>query len=222
MSAFMGPVHHWLFNKIKIVEDREKALLDFFVKKYGDKPEKLGKELREKYGPWFGAEPLDELIGQSPINGFFAETIERVETREAALIKALRDACGAEAGKFIMDAAYNHGQKFGRAAVEEYGTENPNPEDIHKVLKNYFLDGMPGDNVVEIKQNSDVEFIEKHIHCLHMAYWKKAGAEERFMCDYICRWIDGFVDVVGGKIKHACTKSIAKGDTNCVYVFKRG
>src|SRR3972149_10390466 len=118
MSAFLGPVHHWLFKKIKIVEDREKALLDFFAKKYGDKPEKRGKELMEKYGPWFGAEPLEELVGQSPVNGFFAETIERVETREAALVMALKDAFGAGGGKFIMDDAYNHCQKYGRGAGE--------------------------------------------------------------------------------------------------------
>ncbi|MBI5559801.1 MAG: L-2-amino-thiazoline-4-carboxylic acid hydrolase [Deltaproteobacteria bacterium] len=221
MSTFLGPIHHWLFNKIKIVEDREKALLDAFAKRYGDKPERLNKELQKKYAPWFDDTPLDNLIGDHPIHAWLSAAIEKVETREAAFMKALIDNYGKEAEGLSLEVSYLHGRKNGKKATEEYLSEDPTPEDIYKILKNFFLDGMQCDHIVEVDQHSDRVIVEKHTDCLHRTYWRNAGMPEGFMCDYILKWMDGFVAAFSGRIRHLRQKSISKGDTHCEDVFKK-
>lgn len=217
----MGTIHYWLFNKIKIVEDRERFILEEFAGRYGAKPYSLGKELQEKYAPYFDDAPLEKLIGNNSIHAFLARTIGTVETREAAVIKALMDSYGSQAGPLLLDAAYRHGGKNGKSAREEYSSSNPVPDEVYRVLRNYILDGMPCDHVVEVNQDSDRLVIERHADCLHRVHWQNAGMTEEFMCDYHCRWIDGFVDSFSPTIKHSRTKSIARGDPNCEDVFKK-
>ena len=36
MSAVLGPIHHWLFNKIRLVEARETELAAAASEKFGD------------------------------------------------------------------------------------------------------------------------------------------------------------------------------------------
>ena len=213
MSLFLGPVHHWLFKKVLIVEERERFLVREFTEKFGNRATPVAEEMLKKYGEHFD-QPLEKLIGNLPIHEFLADSIERVETREAAIIKRFIEEFGEEAKSFAVEVAYRHGRKKGEEAVEEYGVRNPVPEKVYTILRNFFLDGMPCDHVVEIEQKPHKEFVEIHKDCLHQKYWQNAGVEENLMCEYLSRWVDGFCDAIDG-IKHVKTKSIAKGDSLC-------
>ncbi len=51
MSAFLGPIHEWLYQQIKIIEDRERKLVSNFSKEYDNKEvEEIVNPIREEYG----------------------------------------------------------------------------------------------------------------------------------------------------------------------------
>ncbi len=213
MSLFLGPIHHWLFKKILIVEERERFLCREFAKRFGKKATDVADKVLKRFGEHFDR-PLEKLIGNMPIHEFLAESIERVETREASIIKAFLEEFGDDAEGFILELAYRHGRRKGEEAVEEYGVKNPIPEKLYTILRNFFLDGMPCDHVVEIEQKPHKKFIERHKSCLHRRYWQNAGVSDALMCEYLSRWVDGFCDAIDG-VKHMKTKSLARGDLLC-------
>ncbi len=44
MSAFLGPIHHWLFNKITLFENLEETINKDIIAKYGDKALEIAEE----------------------------------------------------------------------------------------------------------------------------------------------------------------------------------
>ena len=44
MSAVLGPIHQWMWQKIKLVKAREEALLEALYEKFGDEAAAVAKE----------------------------------------------------------------------------------------------------------------------------------------------------------------------------------
>ncbi len=219
MSTFLGPIHYWLFNKIRLVETREKEIVKAVGNLFGKGAVKRITEVTSKYPPYFDNTPLEELIGNSSIHAFLADTIRRVELREAEVLGVLMENYGRRAEELALEVSYNHGLVNGRIALKEYEIDDPTAESLYKTLRDYFLDGMPCDHVVEIQQVSERELIERHSECLHSDYWKEAGVSQRFMCTYLCKWVDGFIDGTGSGV-HVRKRSIVNGDTFCEDIYK--
>lgn len=221
MSAFLGPIHYWLFNKIKLVENREDAIIKAFSEKFGGDVDTVTKEARAKYGEPVGNMPLDQMIGDSPIHGFLSNRITVAETRESFVIVKLINKYGDDAGNLAMEAVYKHGLETGRHALKEYEIENVNPESVYKVLQNFFLDGMPCDHVTEVDQPSEKALHGRHTDCLHRTYWADVGISGNFMCSYLAAWVDGFIAGLGDIVKFKRIKTIIKGDAYCEDVFEK-
>lgn len=215
MSAFLGPIHHWLFKKINLVEDREKTLISAFTEKFGAETEELAAENRKKYGEYYDDTPLENLVGDAAIHEFLALEIAKVETREAGLVAALIAKHGDEGKALAIETAGKHGNAFGAAQTEGADAEGATADDVHKAVKNTFLDGMPCDHVVETTENTNTKLVEKHTECLHIAYWKTAGMNEATMCEYLGSWTSGIVSGLGVNATHTRGKTIAKGDSLC-------
>lgn len=221
MSAFLGPIHHWLFNKIKLVEEREDAIIKAFSEKFSSDTNTIAKNARKKYGEPVGSTPLDEMIGDSPIHGFLHNRITVAETRESFILAELIKKHGTDGNNLAMDTAYKHGLETGKKAQKEYETEDVNPESAYRLLQNFFLDGMPCDHVTEVDQPSEKELHGRHTDCLHRAYWEEAGISGDFMCNYLATWVNGFIAGLGGAVKFKRLKTIIKGDTFCEDVFEK-
>lgn len=220
MSAFLGPIHHWLFKKINLVEDRERKLVYVFSEKYGAEVEELAAANRTKYGEYYDGTPLEELVGDAAIHEFLSMEIAKVETREAALIAALIAKYNDEAKALVFATAKEHGRAFGEGQTADADTEGVTADDVYKAVKNTFLDGMPCDHVVEVKDATETELVEMHTDCLHRAYWKTAGANEKTMCEYIGSWIDGIVTGLGVGATHSRGITLVKGDPHCEDTYK--
>ena len=220
MSAFLGPIHYWLFNKIKLVEARQKEVTTALAEKYGDDVKTISEATLAKHGGFYGDTPLEDMIGDTPIHTYLAGAIENVETREATLLAEVIKKYGAEAKEIAKKTARANGEKLGKAEASEISDGNPTADDILKGVKNTFLDGMPCDHVSGIEDASDTQVTETHSECLHTGYWKAAGAPEGFMCDYLGSWIDGFAGAVKGK--HTRAKALAKGDARCEDIYEVG
>ncbi|MBI5683115.1 MAG: hypothetical protein HZC45_08140 [Deltaproteobacteria bacterium] len=202
MSAFLGPIHYWLFNKIKLVEDRESAIVKAFSEKFGGDVNVIAKNARERYGEPVGDTPIDQMIGDSPIHGFLHNRITVAESRESFILSEFIKKYSGEANNPAMETAYKHGLETGRHALKEYEIENVNPESAYKVLQNFFLDGMPCDHVTEVDQPSEKELHGRHTDCLHKSYWDEAGISGNFMCEYLAKWVDGFIAGLGSSVKY--------------------
>ncbi len=220
MSAFLGPIHHWLFKKINLVEDREKTLVSAFTEKYGAEINDLAADNRAKYGEYYDDTPLEELVGDAAIHEFLSLEIAKVETREAALVASLIAKHGDEAKALAIATAQKHGNAFGAAQTEGADTEGATADDVHKAVKNTFLDGMPCDHVVETTENTAAKLVEKHTECLHLGYWKTAGADAPTMCEYLGSWIGGIVTGLGVNATHERGTTIANGDSQCEDTYK--
>src|SRR3989304_8893624 len=89
MSAFLGPIHYWMYEKIKNVMSRKAAIFSAFYEKYGSEVESVCGKTRQEIESEDNGRPLDQLIGDSPIHGWLANKIREVETEEAQMVKAL-------------------------------------------------------------------------------------------------------------------------------------
>jgi len=75
MSAFLGPIHNWLYNKIKIQNDFTKELLNNF---------KLDISL--EYEDLLEGE-LSEIIDETNIHGWLQTQVSLVENRLSFAVK---------------------------------------------------------------------------------------------------------------------------------------
>ena len=88
MSAFLGPIHHWLFNKITLFEDLEKDTNRSVAAKYGDQALTIQNEAEEKYGACIPELPLENLIDTNNIHGWLQNRISIAEKRQAETLKS--------------------------------------------------------------------------------------------------------------------------------------
>src|SRR6056297_3002747 len=89
MSAFLGPIHHWLYNKVQWHEN----LLEDILKK-GEEKDYNTKVLIEASSELYGSSerrPLTEVIDEGNIHGWLQERIESLEYRMAYVITNLLD-----------------------------------------------------------------------------------------------------------------------------------
>ena len=82
MSLFLGPIHHWLYRKIRLQEELITTLAEQEGAKSGDSGKYenfVNRELR----------PLEELIDTDNIHGWLQARIHDAEGRYAALVSAI-------------------------------------------------------------------------------------------------------------------------------------
>ena len=118
MSAFLGPIHYWLYNKIQLQEELIREIVSFGEesswKVFSDKKlaeETVNKELR----------PLNELIDVMNIHGWLQERIQDAESRYALLVTRILK----EDEKHLPaleEVAYNFGKEH--ALDASYGTRS--------------------------------------------------------------------------------------------------
>ncbi|MTI48844.1 hypothetical protein [Sporosalibacterium faouarense] len=200
MSRFLGPIHHWLFNKITLHENLERELVDRFKSEYGDEIDEIVKDNRDKYGDPLPEKPLEEIIDTDNIHGWLQGKIEIVETRQASILGDLFKKYGTN-GVLLSTSVYeDHGSKCGKDASNNYDVSSA--EGIYKVLNNYILDGMPCDNANNVTEVEDDYLEYKQVQCLHIRYWKEAGVDPEKMYDLRRVWTESFVNEANPEFKY--------------------
>ena len=159
MSAFLGPIHHWLYKKILF----QNGLTNLIVEHY-DATDGLGldESLRAEYGELEQA-PLEDIIDETNIHGWLQERVAIVEYRLAAAVTAI-----CEKGPDAMGGL--------KALAYEFGKENK-PAGLNSArewfacINDTLLDGMPCDRANEIISESDDEAVWQRAVCVHKSYW---------------------------------------------------
>lgn len=83
MSLVLGPIHHWMYGKIKTTEARESAIVSALKAKYGAEADKILEQVYKKYPKSSVNKPLEELLANKPIHQGIQNLIVEGETREA-------------------------------------------------------------------------------------------------------------------------------------------
>ena len=196
MSAFLGHIHFWLYNKIQRNILREIEL----VKAIDESFDGLGTELYEAplsmYGdPIPNDKDLADIIDHNNIHGWLQEQIARGEIREATFIKDVNDTLGDDGNKLIFKTFYEHGLAAGKEAKESL--PDISAPSIYKTMQNYYLNGMPCDGGDVILTTEDNLILWEGTHKNQLMNWKKSGAPTSLLTTCYQHWFKGFVDGIG-------------------------
>ncbi|WFD11165.1 hypothetical protein [Tepidibacter hydrothermalis] len=200
MSRFLGPIHHWLFNKIRSNEELELNIIDNVQTRLNVNIDDIVSASRTQIGDIMEDKNLEEIIDTDNIHGWLQEKITLVETRQAYIIKNIVDKFE-DKGLDIIKETYKD-QAIKCANDAKLNSDVSSPEDIYKALNNYILDGMPCDNVNNMTANEEDRLEWKVARCLHKGYWEKVGASTEVLYELRKIWIENFVQNVNEDYKY--------------------
>lgn len=205
MSAFLGPIHHWLYGKIKL----QQQLVEEVIALAKDKGiSDLESRLNSTYGI-FDSRPLEEIIDGNNIHGWLQDKVSRVEYKLAESVTQLL-AQNSVGMNELENIFYKSGEALGERLAREEGLTVPQ---VYKAISDSLLDGMPCDHAMQlIKQEVD-EVVWKRVICVHERYWKEVGGDIQNYYELRQAWLKGLASAVG---------LIFDEQDKDIYVLKRG
>lgn len=216
MSAFLGPIHHWLFKKIKLHEDLEKNLLSRYEEVFGSEISVIREKAETQYGSPMENKPLDQMIDTNNIHGWLQNKITAAETRQAAILTNIFQQHGNKAVEIALEEYEKQGKESGLGARSSVQVDSAPA--IYKALNNYLLDGMPCDNVNNITIAEPDLLQWKNIHCLHRKYWEAVGANPDTFYQLRSAWIASFVENANEQYQYTVKTESSNG--NPVFVHE--
>ena len=157
MSAFLGPIHFWLYNKIKFQEDLIRDLAETFP------------DACDAQSYVVELQPLEEACDITNIHGWLQSRITDAETRYAELVTNLlkEDSSRLEA---LKKSAYTVGSRM---------KTSPSADaiDCYKALDDAFLNGMPCERVTVITEKNAENVLYTEEQRIHDDVWIDAGGD---------------------------------------------
>lgn len=160
MSAFLGPIHFWLYNKIKIQNEIVEEILDYAKNKLNNN---IRDDLYQKFGDG-ELKALDQVIDVTNIHGWLQERVNQVEKKLAYTVTKVtkNKPDNFDALKDIF--------KTKGAQVSELDSGS-SLDEVYKAINDTLLDGMPCDRANSVIQHEDNEIMWKRNICVHQQYW---------------------------------------------------
>lgn len=212
MSAFLGHIHYWLFNKIRLVIEREELIFQKAFAMCGCTAEELRSQVWETYGQPLPSNDLAELIDHTNIHGWLQRQIQIAESREAAFAGALIENCGQMARELLAENFASHGLACGEQAKNQGKYSSDSAEGIYQAMQDYFLSGMPCDQLTTVTISTPAQLDWEANACPKQRIWELAGIEAKTMRDFYLKWMDGFVKGINPVYQHALMADIFAGD----------
>lgn len=185
MSAFLGPIHYWVYNKILVGENIQKEVLEF-AKNRGINVDSIKSKAYEKYG-----EPdysnLEDVIDEGNIHGWLQGRIDSLEYRLASIVTdILKENIKIEEIKEVF-------KSNGKEVFENIEDKSLSADGLFKVIFDNLVEGMPCDRVNLVEEESDEKVVWITTTCVHKRFWDAVGGDINNY--YILKdgWIEGFV-----------------------------
>lgn len=162
MSAFLGPIHFWLYSKIQLQE----AL----IRKIAAEAE--SDESSADYHRFVSEEsrPLDELIDTMNIHGWLQDRIHDAEGRYAALVRTVLETGGSR------EVGWNGLKKIAYSFGEEHALKaESHPQEAYRYFEDSFLNGMPCDHVNMLTEQGEDRVSWEQTQDLHAIFWTEEG-----------------------------------------------
>lgn len=189
MSAFLGPIHYWLYGKVELQQKLVEEIISLGECK-GIK--NLETELNNTYGT-FDSRPLEEIIDESNIHGWLQDKVSRVEYK---LAKAVTDLLASNEVTIeeLENIFYKHGEHIGEALAREEGLTVPR---VYKAISDSLLDGMPCDHAMQLIDQEEDQVVWKRIICVHERYWDEVAGDIKNYYELRSAWLKGLASAVG-------------------------
>ncbi len=187
MSAFLGPIHYWLYNKISLQQDIIEELYQL--------GENHNLTLKTETESRFGViedKPLEEMIDQGNIHGWLQERVSQVEYKYAYVVTELEKTLP-DALHTLKSCLYQVGNQQGKALNQN--KENLKASDLFKLISDLLLDGMPCDHANRVLAQSDNDLTWTRNLCVHANYWEELGGDIRVYYELRESWLTGFLKV---------------------------
>ena len=169
MSAFLGPIHYWLYHKIMLQEKIVEEILSL------NEEEGFVQGLDDSTVIHCGIienQPLENMIDSGNIHGWLQEKVDIVENRLSYVVTAITKEYD-DRMEQILERVY----QLGVDVIESLDQKEQwtSAEQIYKLLNDLLLDGMPCDRVNMVVSTSSDEVIYKRTRCIHETYWLEQG-----------------------------------------------
>lgn len=186
MSAFLGKIHYWLYDKIKLHEALVVNIAEL-ANKNGYNSVALINDSYAKYGaPITGS--LEDEIEHTNIHGWLQERITSVESRLAYVVTELLKENVVTKDEITYIFSQN-----GIAAMKEIGINEATPQELFNLIFDFMLEGMPCDRVNDIIENSETAITWETTMDLHKRFWDAVGGDVNNYHDFREAWINGFL-----------------------------
>lgn len=158
MSAVLGPIHYWLYNKIGHQEVLTRRIASYAEEKgWLTDTGSYTKELP----------PLEDVIDESNIHGWLQSGITDGEKRYALLVTALL-AGNPDRLEALKALAFAFGE-------ENTLKNSPDTTVVYREFENFFVNGMPCDRINHVTETENNRFAWEQTADLHEEAWKSCG-----------------------------------------------
>ena len=200
MSQFLGPIHHIMWDRIKLVNERDTYVGIRVVGEIGPGAKEIVEKARQEHGLSWDERPLDEQVGDESIHTFLQDKVDRVEISEAALVEAINREYGERGREVMASAYYGHGKEFGTRLIDEAGVEIDDLDGIREILETYILEGMPCDDGSTSMIDENGNLIFSRPLGLHSFYWERVNVPPSLMVDLGGQWIRGLINGINANL----------------------
>ena len=153
MSAFIGPIHFWLYHKIGKQEGLTKAIADYaFRQNWLTDANRYTKTLL----------PLETVIDEGNIHGWLQAQITDAETRYAELVNELLSA-DSNRLEVLCSIAFDFGK--------ENAVEAADAVEAYKAFEDFFVNGMPCERVNFVTESQPERVSWTMTQDIHAQYW---------------------------------------------------
>ena len=187
MSAFLGPIHYWLYNKIKL----QQSIVDEICLLGEQNGLNLSEECNNNYGV-SPDKPLEEMIDHGNIHGWLQEQVSQVEYKYAYSVTKLlhKNPTTMEQLTILLTNA-------GETSAEALIDNEPKATDIYKAITDQLLDGMPCDHANRLMSQSETVVTWTRNLCVHKSYWDEVGGDVGIYYQLRNAWMEGFTNKLG-------------------------
>lgn len=186
MSAFLAPIHFWMYDKIlvaqKITFELEKNFKD-----------KLNVKEIDSLFPAQEEGELEEIIDLSNIHGWLHLAVSQVEIRFAYVVKTLLD-LGVSIEE-IKSVVYKFGETFPNYKINS-------PKEAYELLMDTLLDGLPCDVSISIKKDEENQLIFLLHNDIHRQYFSEFDMENSIYHEIREAFVNGLLEKYSMKYKN--------------------
>lgn len=175
MSAFLGHIHYWLYNKILLQEEQTRDIAMY--------AQKNGCINKDTY-TYADGRPLEEIIDEGNIHGWLQEHIHSAESGYAQLVTDIISAGGTL--EQLKTVAFEFGRKHSFAG--------DTPEAAYKFYNDSFVNGMPCDGVNQLTDKSDNSISWTEMLDVHSEYWQSIGGNSDDYYELRSAVLNGMLD----------------------------
>ncbi|KIR02591.1 hypothetical protein P261_01406 [Lachnospiraceae bacterium TWA4] len=159
MSAFLGPIHTWLYSKILFQNELVEKIISF-----ANENNWMNDSIRlNRYGN-LEEGALEDIVDPNNIHGWLQERVSLVENKLAYIVTALLEDHPKRLDE-LKTLSYNLGASHGM-------TEFSNAEDAYEYIDSLLLNGMPCDRVNRVIDITNDSLKWEQTQDIHGKYWE--------------------------------------------------